>query len=39
MVKGLRRRMDEQSEKLVVFNRELENIKSKQTEFKNTITK
>ena len=35
MLKELRRRMDEHSEK---FNRELENIKKNQTELKNIIT-
>ena len=30
--------MDEQSEKLEDFNKELENIKKSQTEMKNTIT-
>ena len=38
MVKQLGRRMDAQSEKLEVFNKELENIKDNQTETKNTIT-
>ena len=40
MNQELRKRMDAQSEKLQeVFNKELENIKSDQTELKNTITK
>ena len=30
--------MDAQSKKLVVFNKELENIKNNQTEMKNTIS-
>ena len=38
MLKELRRRMDEQSEKIEVFNKVLENIKKNQTEMKNTIT-
>ena len=38
MIKELGRRMDEQSEKLEVFNKELETIKNNQTEIKNTIT-
>ena len=38
MFKELRRRLDEQSEKLKVFNKELENIKRKQKEIKNIIT-
>ena len=37
MVKDLRRRMDEQSEKSEVFSKELENIKKNQTEVKNII--
>lgn len=37
MLKELRKRMDEHSEKLEVSNKELENIKN-QTELKNTIT-
>ena len=37
MIKELKRRMDAQSEKLEVFNKELENIKKNQTEMKNTI--
>ena len=37
-VKDLARRMDAQSEKSEVFNKELENIKNNQTEMKNTIT-
>ena len=37
MIKELRRRMLEQSGKLDVFNKELENIKN-QTELKNTVT-
>ena len=32
MIKGLERRMDEQSEKLEVSSKELENIKNNQTE-------
>ena len=36
MLKELRKRMDEHSEKLEVSNKELENIKN-QTELKNTI--
>ena len=38
IIKELRRRIDEQSEKLEVFNKELKNIKNHQTEMKNTIT-
>ena len=38
VLKELKRRMDEQSEKLEVFNKELENIKKNQTELKYTIT-
>ena len=38
MIKKLGRRMVEQSEKLEVFNKELEDIKNNQTEVKNTIT-
>ena len=38
MIKELRRRMDAQSEKLEVFNKELENIKNNKTELTNTIT-
>ena len=38
MIKGLGRRMDSQSEKLDVFNKELENIKKNQKEMRNTIT-
>ena len=34
ILKELRRRMDEQSEKLEVFNKELENIKKNATELK-----
>ena len=38
MFKELRRRLDEQSEKLEVFNKEFKNIKKNQTEMKNTMT-
>ena len=38
MIKELGRRMDTQSEKSEIFNKELENIKNNQTELKNTIT-
>ena len=38
MLKELGRRMDKQSEKLDVLNKELENIKKNQTEMKTTIT-
>ena len=38
MCKEFGRRLDEQSDKLEVFNKELENIKNNQTEMKNTIT-
>ena len=38
MIKELGRRMDAQSEKLEVFNKELENIKNNKKEMKNTIT-
>ena len=38
MIKELRRRMDEQSKKSGIFNKELENIKNHQTEVKNTET-
>ena len=37
MFKELRRRLDEESQKLEVFNTELENIKKNQTELKNTV--
>ena len=39
MFKQLRTKLDEQIEKLEVFNKELENIKKNQAEMKNTITK
>ena len=39
MIKVLRRRMDAWSEKLEVFNKEVENIKNNQIEMKNIITK
>lgn len=39
MIKEPWRRMDAQSEKSEVFNKELEKIKNNQTELKNTITK
>ena len=38
MLKELRRISDDQSKKLDIFNKELENIRKKQTELKNTIT-
>ena len=38
LIKELGRRMAAQSEKLEVFNKELENIKNNHTEIKNTIT-
>ena len=38
MLKELGRRLDEQSEKLEVSNRELQNTKKSQTEMQNTIT-
>ena len=37
MIKKLRKIMDAQSEKLEVFNKELENLKNNQTEMKNTL--
>ena len=39
MIKEHLRRMEAQSEKLEVLNKESENIKKNQTEMKNTITK
>ena len=39
MIKELWRRMNAQSEKLEVLNKEVENIKNNQTEMKITITK
>ena len=38
MFQALRRRLDEQGEKLGVFNKGLKNIKKNKTEMKNTIT-
>lgn len=38
MLKELRRSSEDQSKKLDVFNKKLENIRKKQTELKNTIT-
>ena len=38
MTKGPRRRIDEQREKLDVFNKELENTKKNQTQMKNAVT-
>ena len=38
MIKELRRRMDEQNEKLEFFKKDLENIKKNQTDMKNTIS-
>ena len=38
MFKELRRRLNEQGEKLEVFNRELRNINKNRIEMKNTIT-
>ena len=38
VIKELGNRMDAQSEKSEVFNKELENLKNTQTEMKNTIT-
>ena len=38
MLKELRRISEDQSKKLDIFNKELENIKKKQTELKNIIT-
>ena len=38
MIKELGRKMDAQSEKLEVFNKELENLKKNQTKVMNTIT-
>ena len=38
MFKELERRLDEQSEKLEVSNKVLENTKKNQTEMKNTVT-
>ena len=38
MIRELTRRMDAQSEKLEVFNKELENIKNNQTDREDTIT-
>ena len=37
MFNKLKRRLDEESQKLVFFNKELENIKKNQTELKNTV--
>ena len=38
MIKEIKRRMDAQSEKLEVLNKELENIKNNQAEIKDIIT-
>ena len=38
MIKELRRRLDEQIEKLGVFKRNIEHIKNNQTEMKSTIS-
>ena len=38
MFKGLGRRLDKQSKKLEVLNKELENIKNNQIEVNNTVT-
>lgn len=38
MFKDLRRRLDEQSEELEVFNKELENVKNHQTGMKKTVS-
>ena len=39
MVKGLRKRLDEQSKNIKVLNEQLENIKKNQTEMKNKSLK